>query len=466
MALWRFFSSVRLTIVLLIVLAVASIAGTLVPQQGQEAVEFARKLGSDWFRVFSALDLFDVYHSPWFRILIGLLTVNLVVCSTDRFPAVWKRFTAEPSPDREKPFTGLPEDQEFVTQAGLVEASGLAADHLRERFRKVREKSRDSAHFFITEHGRYSHFGVYLIHLSVLVILMGGMVGSFLGFEAFLNIAEGDRVDTVRLVKNRTPLALGFEVQCDEFSVEFYENGAPKEYRSELVFFEDGERIQQSSVLVNHPARFRGVTFYQSSYGTIPGESVRLRLVRGSSENQTTTHETPVGSPVTLPGNEGRFQVLDVSGNLKGVMGPAALIEIQPNQGEGTRFWVFRHPEILKERFPPEMLKAPVLDPSGFEPYTFFLEELETRYYTGLQVNKDPGVPLVWAGCFLMVAGLVVTFFTSHRRIRVRLIECGKGARVSVSGTSNKNPVGLERELIQLTEKIRETIEERKNSHA
>jgi cytochrome c biogenesis protein len=104
------------------------------------------------------------------------------------------------------------------------------------------------------------------------------------------------------------------------------------------------------------------------------------------------------------------------------------------------------------------MFKAPILDPSSFKPYTFFLEKLENRYYTGLQVSKDPGVSLVWLGCFVMVGGFFVTFFTSHRKVWVRVSKAKGKARISVAGRANKNPVGMERELEQVTRKLQNLL--------
>ena len=110
-AIWRFFSSVKLTIVLLILLAIVSIFGTLIPQ-GQEAVEFAGSLGPTMLRFLSTLQLFDMYNAPWFRLVIAFLALNLIVCSINRFPTAWKRFTAKPAPDRKKPFENAgPEDR-------------------------------------------------------------------------------------------------------------------------------------------------------------------------------------------------------------------------------------------------------------------------------------------------------------------------------------------------------------------
>ena len=88
---WKFFSSVKLTFFLLIILAIASILGTVIPQRGQGAMEFARNLSPEMFRFMSSLNLFDMYHSLWFRLILVCLTLNLIVCSIDRFPTAWKR---------------------------------------------------------------------------------------------------------------------------------------------------------------------------------------------------------------------------------------------------------------------------------------------------------------------------------------------------------------------------------------
>jgi cytochrome c biogenesis protein len=107
------------------------------------------------------------------------------------------------------------------------------------------------------------------------------------------------------------------------------------------------------------------------------------------------------------------------------------------------------------------MLSAPILDPAAFKPYTFYLEELEKTFFTGLQVNKDPGVPLVWVGCSLMVVGFFLTFFHSHRRLMIRLWETRKGVQAAIAGRTNKNPIGLERELDQMALYLKDQLTQR-----
>ena len=457
-SLWSAFSSIKLTLFLLIFLAVMSIFGTLIPQQ-ESAMRFAEGLSPALVRVLDSLQLFDMYHSWWFRLIIGALAVNLIVCSLDRFPSSLKRFRSFPKADREKPFENLPPGQRLSVQASFDSVSDVVGDLLRSKYRKVEKKDKDKAIFYFVDKGRFSHFGVYLVHLSVLLILLGGITGSLFGFQGFVNILEGDGVNKVTLRKSSVVKPLPFSVRCDKFTVEFYPNGTPREYRSDLVFLKNGEAVLEGALRVNHPISFEGITFYQSSYGTIPGNRVRLSMKR-EGDGQNAFMEIQVNKPFPLPGQEGEAVVTAVRSDFMR-MGPAVHLEIRPNAGEEIQMWLFRNHVQIQQRFPGIFESFPRLNPASFKPYTFFLEGMDARYYTGLQVSRDPGVPLVWAGFVSIMVGLFVTFFLSHRMIWVRVTyrEPEKGVNVALAGMSSKNEVGLEREINRLMEQIRSRVE-------
>jgi cytochrome c biogenesis protein len=139
-------------------------------------------------------------------------------------------------------------------------------------------------------------------------------------------------------------------------------------------------------------------------------------------------------------------------------LGPAALIRIKPSEGDEIRFWVFQRQDLIKENFPEILKKFPKLNPARHKPYTFYLDKIESKYYTGLQVNKDPGVILVWVGFFMIVIGLFVTFFMSHRRVWVHVSTLKDKLRISVAGRANKNHLGLERELDQVIKSLRDCV--------
>ncbi|MBW2065211.1 MAG: cytochrome c biogenesis protein ResB [Deltaproteobacteria bacterium] len=450
---WNIFSSVKTTITLLIILAVVSVIGTLVPQQ-EGAMQFAQKLSPELFRILDFLQIFDLYHSTWFRAVIGLLSINLIICSIERLPRALRLFRTLPRPDRKRPFEEIPEHRHLLVGGEIEEVTSRTLDILKKSFRRIETRKTSDGNYFYGDKGRYSYFGAYVVHLSILLILIGGIIGSFFGFEAYVNIPEGAVVDSVRLREGGIPKNLGFSIRCDKFSVDFYDDGTPKEYRSDLSFLSNGEVVWKGSVLVNHPITFKGITFYQSSYGKVTGEKVTIRIKQNNGEERVPPVTIRIGNHVELPGGEGTIQVLEITENFRGMMGPAALLSLRSSKEEERHFWVFQYIDVLKERFPPAMFRTSILDPSGFKPYTFELVDIASRYYTGLQVNRDPGVPLVWMGCFLMVAGFFVTFFSSHRGVWIRIRQEGKGLRISIAGRANRNPVGLERELDHLAVRL------------
>lgn len=442
---WDFFSSVRLTIALLILLAVASIIGTLIPQQ-DEAARMAHGMSPALVQLFSTFQLFDVYHSFWFRIIIAALGLNLFICSLDRFPVTWKRFKGHDGMDRSSVFKDVPPQRVFSAAGEKAEATRRVAQAIKRRYRNVRIKNSDQEDLLYAEKGRYSHFGVYLTHLSVLFILIGGMIGSFFGFQAQINIPEGGSEDTVFLRRTGQPKGLGFSVRCDSFTVEFYENRMPKEYRSELSFLENGQVVQKASLLVNHPAEFRGVTFYQASYGTTAGDKVALRIEKEGSPKKETAVEARKGVPFKLPDDGGEALITDVQPDFMR-LGPAAQIQIKPDSGEPVLFWIFLNSQAIGEQVPGLFERSPRFNYRAFKPYSFFLQDVQSKYYTGLQVNRDPGVNLVWIGCIAMICGFFLAFYASHRRLWVRVREKGKRVEVSVAGRSTKNRPAMNSEL-------------------
>lgn len=451
---WKFFSSIKLTIVILILLAIVCIIGTVVPQN-EGAREFAARLSPQALSIFKILNLFDMYHALWFRVIIACLTLNLVVCSIDRFPATWKKFKLRPDPDRNKPFEHLPEAQSIVTKREFANTADDIGNLLQSRFKRTREKEVEGSLYFYAEKGRFSHFGVYIVHLSVLLILIGALIGSFFGFEAYVNIVEGEQTDQVMIRKDMRPLDLGFTVRCDKFSVDFYKTGAPKEFRSVLGFIVDGKEVKRTDLLVNHPAEFMGIAFYQASYGNVPGKTVDLEISLEGNTTASYSVKAEMGKEFSLPKGKSTFQVADVRTDIMR-LGPAALIAIKPEDGKPQDFWIFENHEMVMKKLPAPMVKSPKFNPSSFKPYTFSLKGIQTKYYTGLQVNRDPGVSTVWAGCFFMIAGLFVTFFMSHQRIWVRVDKTSRGTRISVAGTASKNPVGLEREIANLIKRMKQ----------
>ena len=111
-AIWSFFSSVWLAIALLLLIALIAMIGTLFPHR-EAAAELAVRMPQGLFSFLQKMQVFDLYHSAWFFVLMGLLACNLVICSLDRLPTAWRRFRAKPDPRDPVPFKNLPEENLF-----------------------------------------------------------------------------------------------------------------------------------------------------------------------------------------------------------------------------------------------------------------------------------------------------------------------------------------------------------------
>ncbi len=136
----EFLTSMRLAVVLLGVIALGALLGTIIPQQAA-AEAFAARLHPALLAVFKALQLFDVYHSTWFVLLLVLLAVNLTACSLDRFPAAWRQFRGGAVPDGAVPLNDLPAEWIVVTDKPVAEeASRLAGETKTESIRKALEE--------------------------------------------------------------------------------------------------------------------------------------------------------------------------------------------------------------------------------------------------------------------------------------------------------------------------------------
>jgi cytochrome c biogenesis protein len=118
--------------------------------------------------------------------------------------------------------------------------------------------------------------------------------------------------------------------------------------------------------------------------------------------------------------------VPDVKAYMPQMSGAAAKIETVSAGNAPQQFVVFQNYPGLDEKRGGDLI--------------FTFDGISEKYYTGLQVAKDPGVWVVWLGCALMVVGICMAFFLSHRRIWVRVTH----GRVTMGGSASKNPAGFQ----------------------
>jgi cytochrome c biogenesis protein len=484
---WKFFSSVKLAVVLLIILAIVSIIGTVVLQN--EAPErYLQEYSRTTVDLFEMIGLFDMYHTWWFVLLLFLLTANLSVCTLERFPHAWRIITAPLKPIEDEALKALPLKKEITFHGGMDKAEARAAKTLAAHRYRVAESRGESALQLITQKGVYSRFGVYVTHVSILLIFIGALIGAFFGFKAFLNLPEGtaqkvvylrneplwDKIlSSLGIIESRVQwspeagmpfLPLDFAVQCDDFDVDYYmtaagmPTGMPSEYHSTLSVFDlNGQKVLEKRIRVNDPLTYHGITFYQSSYGTMPdvrGKAI-LRIRKKNAVDQGETVVIDLGKSVFVPSIDRTIKVAGFApyGLRNPETGKVGRYRTDNDEyiNPAVQLEVFRGSKLV---YTTELLKHDPGVPTLPEDYSITLVHYGGTRYTGLQVSKDPGVWVVYTGFILLCIGPLIAFFGSHKKLWVRIQDHKGRTVVTVAGSANKNRLGFEREFNRIVDEI------------
>ncbi|MCR4310334.1 MAG: cytochrome c biogenesis protein ResB [Deltaproteobacteria bacterium] len=431
---WNFFISVKLAIFTLIILAIASIFGTIVEQN--QPPEKYHQIYEDWaFALMNRINLFDMYHSWWFLALLVLFTVNLTCCTIDRFPKMLKvvrnpRSKLDGSLEKTLSLTDRWKKKGTISDWVAKYSWALSAAFAKP---KVAEEGGE-VHLY-AETGVASRFGVYVTHLSIVIIFIGAILGNVLGFKGYVNIPEGEAVTQVPVRGGSRIQDLGFTVRCNSFRVETYPSGQPKAYISDLSVLEGGrEVLRKQDVVVNDPLQYKGIWFYQSSYGQA-GETTALVSVRRPDGSPGKILSLAPNEPVPIEGY-GTVRGVNYDQNFQG-RGPALQVVVEKPGKPADNFWLLQ--------------QLPDQDRQRNDALAFSFGGLDSKMFTGLQVARDPGVNVVWLGCALMIIGITMAFFLSHQRVWVRLAQ-GQDGRVEVvlAGSASRNRLAFEKRFAKI----------------
>jgi cytochrome c biogenesis protein len=454
---WDLFASVKFAVVIFVFIAGSSIIGTVIeqgaePEKNLSIMEklFGESLAPTVFRISETLGFMDMYHSWWFITLLVLFSANLIICSLDRLPRIMKLATEPIKPLHPKMVDSVPVKRELKLKGSPENLKERLLKGLRSIGFSAEESPMEGGGYqLISQKGGWTRLGVYITHLSILIILIGAVVGVFFGFNGFLMLREGQESAVAYSRNNSKPHELGFTIRCDDFDIEYYTMSGrmtemPKDYRSWLTIKKDGKEVLRKMIEVNTPLKYEGYTFYQSSYQMDPrAQGVLILNVSGRDGNSETIYPR-IGETFSIPGSDIVATVRDYSPAIgvdesgrtftfsTQMVNPAVFIDF--SEGGKTKYagWILRnYPDTWKL---PDGNMVKFVDYWGVQ-------------YTGLQVRKDPGVWLVYLGCLMMAVGLYITFFMGHRKIWVLVNSEGKHTLVTVRGTSNKNRQALEKKI-------------------
>lgn len=438
---WDFFCSLKLTITLLITLAITSIIGTIIPQFPNIDERYWGTISVTKKAIYEKLGFFDMYHSWWFLALLTLFTVNLIACSIKRLPHVFK-FVSEPATTISETQQKIFPSRDLKLNAPLEQSKERLAAFLSAEFATPVITQVDHHYHLFAQKNPWCRLGVYVVHFSIVVIFVGAIIGNLFGYKGFVAIVEGEAVNSIQ-ARNGKTIPLGFEMRCDQFTVSFYNapggggpSKMPKEFKSIVTITENGKEVpgyKHARLIVNEPLTYKGITFYQSSYGQANDPTAFFFSVRNRDTGAVEQVALRPGAQTRLP--DGRSAtIVDLTDNPG--EGLVALLQVRGAAGEPQVFRVFK--------------EQPTLDELRGDRLIFTFTGTDARMYTGLQVAKDPGVWVVWTGCLMMCLGLCIAFFMSHKRIWVVLAP----GHARIFGNASKNQPAFQTEFEALAEKL------------
>ncbi|MBU1340374.1 MAG: cytochrome c biogenesis protein ResB [Proteobacteria bacterium] len=441
---WQFFCSVKLAVYTLVLLAVTSIIGTIILQDGTKP-EYIRLYGEAFYNLIKVFSIDDMYHSWWFLAMVVVLCINIVVCSIERLSATWKIIFPKKvtfNPDRFRKQKNL---ETFTVQTEVQSLSDRYNRFLAKTVGNVIKQETENSIVLYTEKGRWTRIGIYVVHSSILLLLMGALIGSLFGFKANLQLDEGQTSDTAFIDKKRVPIKLEFSIRCNDFNVKFYDTGAPEEFKSNLTIIENGKESFTQDIRVNHPLRYKGINIFQSSYGTAQPDRVVFEIIR-LSDKSVTRQTIKIGEEIQLPENQGLFKLegflphFDFKDHN---LGEAFIGKITQKDGNSFQIGL--------------PMKFPTFDKMRKGTFAFVVKEFEQKHYTGLQITKDPGIWYVYSGFILMIIGCWVTFFMSHQSYFIEIESSQDNvSKVFISGTTNRNTQGLKLKIQKMVTKLKD----------
>ena len=313
-------SSMRFSISLLTVICIASVIGTVLKQH-EPAVNYVNQFGPFWAEVFAAIQLNAVYSAWWFLLILAFLVLSTSLCIARNTPKILADLKVYKENIREQSLQAF----HHKAQADLAGSSEAEARRIGTMLAgggwKVRLQQRDTVAgpgtgwMVAAKAGAANKLGYIAAHSAIVLVCIGGLLDGDLivraqmlwggktpyqgggliadvkpehrlsernpTFRGNLLVAEGMQSSTAILNQSDGVLlqALPFSIELKKFIVEHYSTGMPKLFASEIVIHDKatGEKIP-ARVEVNHPASYKGIEIYQSSFDD-GGSHLKLRAV-------------------------------------------------------------------------------------------------------------------------------------------------------------------------------------------
>lgn len=466
---WRQLTSMRTALILLMMLGVAAVPGSLIPQRTSNPIGvrdfFEKHPGTAPF--YDKLSLFDVYGSPWFSAIYILLFISLIGCVLPRTVEHFHAMRAQP-PATPKNLNRMEHYTSFSGDESILQSAQTW-------LKKNRFRLRIEGNSISAEKGYLRETGNLLFHLSLILILVGVSLGSLFGFQGEAIVNRGERFvnvptsyDSLRMGKLTQESDISpFTITVDKFVAKYDpKTSMPQDYTAWVTTSENG--VTKKQILkVNSPLTFGTTRVYLQANGYSPIVTVRDSLGNVAFQG-----------PVTFLPQDGNLRsigaikVPDATPPVGFVSSFVPTYERTKNMGA-----ISIYPELLKPRLLFSIWSGDLGLDSGIPQSVYRIDTSkmknlglgsvglgETFAYNGgtitlesvepwinLQFVDDRGKGFALVGGVFAVLGLLSSLYGRRRRIWVRV----SGSQVEVAGLAKNNAPGLEAEIAELVESVK-----------
>jgi cytochrome c biogenesis protein len=432
----RTFGSVLFAVSLFVVWGILTLIGVIV-DQGKEAPAYFAAYAAPIARAILRLQFDNIYHSPWYIAIVGLILVSLTVCTFKRV------IPARLPPLHPVKVDKIPLHAQFEVADDADRVRKKVAASFAQRGWQVRERVFGGTEWTFADKHNWARRGVLVAHLGFVIIAAGTTLYWARGFSGETAVLTGQ---TVEIPETHALIRLdsfGYKIQpIMTKSGMVYQ---PVDYVSHVTVTGKDPTPRNYVVRVNHPIDIDGTLYYQSSYG------FAMHFV--------TTHN---GKPVpNVPGKtlfEG--DSFTIPGTQRSVVYERFVPTVDKQSGMPSADPRVNAPGVvLNVTQGGNSLGEALLPLRGWVDLGDGWRLLPDRYvlFSGFQYRYDPGIPLVGIGAFVLLSGLIISFYFLPARLYVRIDSESPGkSTVGVAATTVKGYDVFENEFARLVVRLRE----------
>ena len=487
---WRQLTSMRTALVLLFLLAVASVPGSVLPQEGIDPSAVSQYYASHpaLAPILARLSLFSVFAAPWFAAIYLLLFASLAGCVLPRTFRLVGSARQKP-PQAPRNLARLPLAASYRTAQAPDHALEAAGRLLaRKRFRL-----RTGDGWVAAEKGYLREVGNLIFHIALLALLGAVALGGLFGYKANRLLVVGSSfantptaLDQFRPGRLVSPTDLQpFSVALDNFTASYVtaglQRGQPSVFDAAVSYTAaPGDPVRHDNIRVNHPLQVDGVRVYLIGHGYAPvfrvtdgtgrvvfNQPVPFIPVEQAGLTSDGVIKVPDANPSEL-GFAGVFlpTMVDVDGTLHSAF-PAALNprvsllayagNLGMNSGQPQSVYQLDTSGLHRLPVAPDPLSVgqSMKLPGGAGTITF----TGYKQWISLAITYDPGqLPALVSG-LAALAGLLLSFLVRRRRVFVRAYPGDDGGTVvDLGGLARSDAAGgFEAEFSALAAELSDT---------